>query len=389
MNDYIKRKLETNLVERLRNMPAVAILGPRQVGKSTLAKRVLSRIENSIYLDLERPSDLNKLRDPEAFFSINRGRLVCLDEIQRSPDLFPVLRSIIDEEERNGQLLILGSASRDLLKQSSESLAGRIAYLELSSFLVSEIGPQLSSDQVRELWLKGGFPRSYLSGDLGVSYEWRVDFIRTYLERDIPQLGFQIPASMIGRFWRMCAHVNGQVLNASNLGSALGVSHHTVKNYLGILEQTFLLRVLPPYASNLKKRLIKSPKIYFRDSGLLHTLLGITDHNDLLSHPVYGSSWEGFVIENICSECPNWRSSFLRTSNGAEIDLILEKGQKKIAVEIKASSTPTVTKSFWNILAETEMNEAWVIAPVKEAYPLGENTMVAPLDKFIHYLSNL
>ena len=389
MNTYLTRKLESELSERLGVMPAVAILGPRQAGKSTLAKKFLSGIENSIYLDLERPSDLNKLRDPEAFFQVNRGRLVCLDEIQRSPDLFPVLRSIIDEEQRNGQLLILGSASRSLLRQSSETLAGRISYLELSPFLLSEITEPFSLDRIRELWLRGGYPRSYLSRNLKESNRWREDFIRTYLERDIPQLGFQIPAGVIDRFWRMCAHVNGQVLNASSLGSALGVSHHTVKNYMGILERTFMLRILQPFYSNIKKRLIKSPKIYFRDSGLLHTLLAIADHNDLLSHPGYGSSWEGFVIENVCSECPEWRPSFLRTSNGTEIDLILEKGREKIAVEIKASSAPAVSKGFWNVLADTGMNEAWVIAPVREAYPLGNNTTVAPLDIFIQHLAQL
>jgi uncharacterized protein len=386
MQIYIPRNLEDKLARKLDNMPAVAILGARQTGKSTLAKKYLAGQKHSIYLDLEKPGDLNKLQNPEAFFEVNSEKLVCLDEIQRSPDLFPLLRSILDERGRNGQILILGSASRDLLKQSSESLAGRISYLELSPFLLSEIN--LPEDQTRELWLKGGFPRSFLNQDLNGSFEWREDFIRTYLERDIPQLGFRIPADIIGRFWRMLAHVNGQVLNASNLGSALGTSHHSIKNYINILEQTFLLRVLLPFAANLKKRLIKSPKIYFRDTGLLHTILGIRDHNDLLSHPVYGLSWEGYVIENICSECSDWRPSFFRTSSGAEIDLILERGQKRIAIEIKASSAPKVSKSFWNLLEELKFDEAWVIAPVDGDYPLKNGVKVAPLNVLINHLKS-
>lgn len=385
MKTYIPRKLESELSDRLKNTPAVAILGARQTGKSTLAKQFLLGRKDSIFLDLERPKDLNKLQDPEAFFGINKNKLICLDEIQRVPELFPILRSIIDEHERNGQLLILGSASRDLLKQSSESLAGRISYLELNPFLLSEVNQ--SEETIRDLWLKGGFPRSFLNENLKRSLNWRHDFIRTYLERDIPQLGFRVPASIIDRFWRMLAHVNGQVLNASNLGSALSTSHHSIKHYISILEQTFLLRTLPPFETNLKKRLIKSPKVYFRDSGLLHSLLDITDHNDLLSHPVYGASWEGFVIENICSECPDWRPSFIRTSSGAEIDLVLKKGRKKIAIEIKASTAPKVSKSFWGLLAEVNFDSAWVVAPVEREYPLKKDVMVLPMDKLIEKLA--
>lgn len=384
MQDYIERYLTPQLVRRLKEVPAVAILGPRQVGKSTLARHVVSSYKNAIYLDLEKPSDLNKLQDPEAFFDLNRKRLICLDEIQRAPELFAVLRGIIDENRRNGQFLILGSASRQLIQQSSESLAGRISYFELPPFQAYEIDPKASN--LRRLWLRGGFPRSYLARSLKQSFQWRIDFIRTYLERDIPLLGFNISPKVLERFWRMCAHSHGQVLNLSKLGGSLGVSHHTIRSYVDLLEQTFLLRVLPPFEGNLKKRLIKSPKIYIRDSGLLHALLDIEEQNDLLGHPGYGSSWEGFVIENILACSPQWRASYYRTSSGAEIDLILEKGNKKIAVEIKASSSPKISKALVNSLTDLKIKQAWVVAPVKESYPLAGGitaiTLQEALQKF-------
>jgi len=301
MQTYIKRFFTEKIRERLLNIPGVIILGPRQCGKSTLAKAIISKIENAVYLDLERPSDINKLIDPEAFLSLNADKLICLDEIQRVPELFPILRSVIDENRRNGQFIILGSASPDLIRQSSETLAGRVSYFELTPFLFKEISEHSSPNKLRKLWLRGGFPRSYLASDEKESFEWRLNFIRTFLERDIPQLGFRIPAKTLERFWKMCAHLHGQLLNSSKLGESLGVSHHTVRSYSDLLEQTFVLRVLRPYESNLKKRLIKSPKIYIRDTGLLHALLDIESHNELLGHPVYGASWEGFVIENILS----------------------------------------------------------------------------------------
>ena len=357
-------------------MPAVALLGPRQVGKSTLARQLIKTFRNAIYLDLERPADLNKLRDPEAYFALHADKLICLDEIQRTPELFPILRSVIDERERNGQFLVLGSASPELIKQSSESLAGRISYIELTPLILKELG----ASSLRALWLRGGFPRSYLAPDDKTSFEWRLDFIRTFLERDLPQLGFSLSAKVIERFWRLCAHSHGQLLNQSKLGSSLGVSHHTIRSYIDLLEQTFVLRALPPYEANLKKRLVKSPKIYVRDSGLLHALLGLETQDDLFSHPCYGSSWEGFAIENILSLLPDWRASFYRTSSGSEIDLILERGQRRVAIECKASTSPEVGRGFWNALKDLEIEEAWIVAPVSESYPLGKGVTVVSIN---------
>ena len=386
MQSYIKRIITADIKQKLENMPGVVILGPRQCGKSTLAKAMISEIGGAVYLDLERPSDVSKLRDPEAFFSLNSDQLICLDEIQRVPELFPLLRSVIDENRRNGQFIILGSASPDLMKQSSETLAGRISYFELTPFVLKEVSEDDHSRPLRRLWLRGGFPRSYLAPDEKESIEWRLDFIKTFLERDIPQLGFRTPAKVLERFWRICAHLHGQLLNSSKLGESMGVSHHTVTSYIDMLEQSFVLRVLRPYESNLKKRLIKSPKIYIRDSGILHALLGIENHNDLLGHPVYGPSWEGLVIENILSLLPNWKASFYRTSSGSEIDLILEKGNKRVAVECKGSTSPSLNRGFWNAVSELKFKEVWVVAPVKEAYPIEKGVIVAPLHQVIEHL---
>jgi predicted AAA+ superfamily ATPase len=388
MQGYITRLITDEIKQKLSNIPAVLILGPRQCGKSTLAKTIISEMTNAIYLDLERPSDINKLTDPEAFFSLNANKLICLDEIQRTPDLFPVLRSIIDENKRNGQFIVLGSASHNLIKQSSETLAGRISYFELTPFLLKEISEDHHLNKLRKLWLRGGFPRSYLASNEKESFEWRLDFIRTFLERDIPQIGFRIPAKTLERFWKMCAHLHGQILNSSKLGESLGLSHHAVRSYVDLFDQTFVLRILRPYEPNLKKRLIKSPKIYLRDTGLLHALLGIEDHNDLLGHPVYGASWEGFVMENILSFLPDWAASFYRSSSGSEIDLILEKGRKRIVVECKASTSPSLNRGFWNAMNDLNIKEAWVIAPVKDTYPLENGVRVAPLQKFIDFLES-
>jgi predicted AAA+ superfamily ATPase len=378
MDNYVYRTLTAEIERKLSNIPVVAILGPRQCGKSTLAKVLLSSLEGYIYLDLERPSDMNKLRDAEAYFKMNKGKLICLDEIQRAPELFTIIRSAVDENNKNGQFIILGSASPDLLKQSSETLAGRISYLELTPFLIREVVQGNSIPELRKLWLRGGFPRSYLASGEQESYEWRLDFIRTFLERDIPTLGFTVPAGNIERFWRMCAHVHGQVLNRSKLGESLGVSHHTIQSYLDILKETFIVRVLAPFESNLKKRLVKSPKIYIRDSGLLHALLQIADQDDLLGHPGYGSSWEGFALENILASAGYWRHFFYRTSSGSEIDLVLEKGKCRIAVEFKVSTSPSVSRGFWQGFDDLEAAEGWIIAPVDEPYPLKSNVTVAP-----------
>ncbi len=382
MQEIINRYLAGTVKRRLQNNPAVAILGPRQCGKTTLAGQIVKKIKQSVYLDLENPGDLAKLSDPLAFFSLHNDDLVCLDEIQRAPELFSILRTIIDERARNSQFLILGSAGPDLIRQSSESLAGRISYLDLTPFLISEL-EAAQKDDIRRLWLRGGFPRSYLAEDLDISFEWRQDFTRTFLERDIGMLGFRMSPARLGRFWKMCAHIHGSLLNASKLADSLGVSSHTVRSYIDLLEHTFMLRVLLPDTPNLKKRLVKSPKIYIRDSGILHALLNIRTHDDLLSHPTLGASFEGFAMENILAFAKDYEPSFYRTTAGAEIDLILRRGRRTLAFELKSSSVPRVSKGFWNALEDISPDEAYVVAPVKESYPMKGDVMVSPLKEII------
>jgi len=380
---YINRKIEKTISKYLKSFPAVAILGPRQAGKSTLAKQIIKKIEHSIYLDLEQPSAIQKLVEPELYFNLHRNKLICLDEIQKIPELFSVMRGVIDERNRNGQFIILGSASRELIKQTSESLAGRIVFLELTPFSIDEVGLPRSDNTLHNYWFRGGFPRSFLSISDDISTVWRENFIRTFLERDIPQLGFQIPAESIRRLWQMCAHQHGQLLNTSGIGQALGVSHTTIRSYIDILTQTFMLRSLPPFIINVKKRLVKSPKIYLRDTGLLHTLLGIESMDQLFGHPIYGVSWEGMVLENILQTVPSWISGFYRTSTGAELDLVLEKSTKRIGVECKASVSPQVTRGFWNAIEDLELDKVFIIAPVKESFPIHKKVIVSPLHEFL------
>ncbi len=381
----IKRSLSGEIKTRLVHNPVVAILGPRQCGKTTLASYLIKSIGHSVYLDLENPSDLAKLDDPPAYFSLHADELVCLDEIQRVPELFTILRSIVDQRGRNNQFLILGSAGQDLIRQSSESLAGRISYFELTPFLFEEVMPE-TGDDLRGLWLRGGFPRSYLAARDDISFQWRQDFMRTFLERDVGMLGFRLPPARLGRLWKMCAHIHGSLLNVSKLADSLGVSSHTVRSYIDLLEHTFMLRVLQPDTPNLKKRLVKSPKIYIRDSGILHALLDIRTHDDLLSHPVLGASFEGFALENILAAASRYEPFFYRTGKGAEIDLVLRQGRRVLAFELKSSTTPTVTKGFWNALDDIAPDETYVVAPVKEAYPMKGGVTVAPLYDIIKKL---
>ena len=382
MHSLVEREITKTVISRLENYPAVALLGARQVGKSTLAGMVINQFQKAIHLDLERPADIAKLTDPEAFFSQFSDHLICLDEIQRTPDIFPILRVVIDRNKRNSQFLILGSASRDLIRQSSESLAGRLSYIEITPFSQREAA---FTDQATH-WLKGGYPRSVLTKDDEISVQWREDYIRTFLERDIPQLGFRIPANTVGRFWRMLAHSHGQVLNASKLAGSMGVSSHTIKSYIDLLEQTFMVRTLPPYSGNVKKRLVKSPKVYIRDTGILHALLNIETMEDLFGHPIYGASFEGYVVENIITRLPRWQTSFYRTSNGAEIDLVLSKGMRKIAVEIKSSTSPRVAQGFWNCVDTIAPEQTAVIALVDAPYPIADNVTVFPLPEFVDSL---
>ncbi len=364
MQSYVPRQKEATIIKHLAFFPCVALLGARQVGKSTLAHKILSEFSGSIYLDLEDPRDLAKLQDPLAFLEANHRALVCIDEVQMYPGLFQYFRPYLDKNNRKGQLLLLGSASRDLIKQSAETLAGRISYIEINPFTADEV------EDVKTLWLQGGYPDSFhLVPDM--SFDWRINYIRTFLERDIPQLGFSIPAEKLKRFWTMLAHLNGSIVNLSKLASSMGVSAPTIKNYLDILEGTFVIRRLKPFFTNTKKRLIKSPKIYIRDTGLIHCLLGIENYNDLLGHPALGNSFEALVISSILEKFPRYEASFYRSSSGAEIDLVLEKGNTTtIAIEIKSSSAPKLTQGFFEALKVISPDKAFVVAQIETAFPL-------------------
>lgn len=370
----IKRKVQQEIIKLLKEFPAVALLGPRQVGKTTVAEEIAANIKpDPIYLDLESPTDLAKLMEPEDYFNKHEGKLIILDEIQRVPELFSILRGVIDRNKRrgkkSGQFLILGSASLDLLKQSSETLAGRIAYKELSGFTLPEI-QHANSREVDKLWLRGGFPDSFLAKSNEASLRWRMNFINTYLEREVPQFGPRIPALLLRRLWTMLAHNQGSILNVAKLASNFDLAAPTIKRYIDLLEDLLLIRSLRPWTNNIGKRLIKSPKIYIRDSGITHALLGIESLDNLLSHPVVGASWEGFVVENLLSDLPigvtPW---FFRTSAGAEIDLVLEKGHKtKFAIEIKRSLTPSVSKGFYLGCDDIKATKRFVVYPGKESF---------------------
>lgn len=355
----------------IQNFPVTAILGARQVGKSTLAKSM----RYNHYFDLENPRDLARLEQPQLTLERLSG-LVAIDEIQRKPDLFPLLRYLVDERA-DLKFLILGSASRDLIRQSSESLAGRIAYLELGGFRLEDFpdDPVL----LRKLWMRGGFPRSFLAKSDSASIEWRKQFVQTYLERDVPQLGIRIPATTLGRFWTMLAHYHGQILNYQELSRSFGVSDATVRHYLEILEGTFMVRLLKPWYGNLGKRLVKAPKLYIRDSGLLHALLGIPDMASLESHPKLGASWEGFALESAVRHLNIKEPLFFRTHTGAELDLLWEEGSKRYGMEFKYTDTPRLTPSMRNALSDLPLDRILVVHPGKEAWPLAPRVDVVPL----------
>ncbi len=386
----IIRKIKTEILQLLDEFPAVGILGPRQVGKTTLAKEIAKGFaQGSVYLDLELPSNIAKLSDPESFFQFNADKLIILDEIQRMPELFQVLRGIIDqrrdEGKRSGQFLILGSASLELIKQSSESLAGRIAYKQLPGLTLTEIPDH--QHHLQQLWLRGGFPDGYGAKNDHASFEWRQQFISTYLERDIPQLGPRIPAMQLKRMWTMLAHNNAGILNTAQLAAGLGITNPTARKYIDLLEDLLLVRTLYPWAGNVGKRLIKAPKVYIRDSGITHALLGIETLNDLLGHPVCGASWEGFVIENILSELStNAQAYFYRTSAGAEIDLFIEKGNHRFAVEIKRSLSPSISKGFHNGCNDVKATQKFVVYPGEESYSAGDGVKVIGLYDFMKYV---
>jgi uncharacterized protein len=376
----IERRVASEVTALLEQAPAVALLGPRQAGKTTLALAIAEG-RPSVYLDLESTADRARLAEPTLYFADHAQELVVLDEIHRAPGLFEALRGVIDQARREGRgtgrFLLLGSAAIDLLAQSGESLAGRIAFVELAPFDVTEVGePQLD-----RLWVRGGFPDSFLAANDARSLRWRQDFIRTYLEREVPQLGPRIPAETLRRLWTMFAHHQGGLLNAAQLARGLGVSGTTIAHYLDLMVDLLLVRRLAPRLPNIGKRLVRSPKVYVRDSGLVHALLGLADKEAVLGHPTAGPSWEGMAIENLLAAAePTAQGSFYRTSHGAEIDLVLSwPGGEEWAVEIKRSLTPTPGRGFHSALVDLAPRRALVVYPGAESYRLAPSVQAIGL----------
>ncbi len=375
------RHILPKLIEEIHHSPAVALLGPRQAGKTTLALEAAKTLPGSLYLDLESERDRIKLAQSELYLADHLDKLVILDEVHRAPGLFPVLRGLIDQARRSGkragQYLLLGSASLDLLQQSGETLAGRIAYLELAPLDVLEVG----AEQAETLWLGGGFPESLMAPSQQRSLRWRDNFIRAYLERDIPQLGPRVAAQTLRRLWTMLAHLQGGLLNVAQLARNLGLDAKTAHSYINLLCALLLVRRLQPWHTNVGKRLVKSPKVYIRDSGLVHALLGIETKDALLSHPVVGASWEGFAIENLLTYAPaNVQGYFYRTSGGAEVDLLLAWPDGKLwAIEIKRSLTPKVERGFHAACEDLAPQRKLVVYPGLEPFPLGNGVQAMPL----------
>jgi predicted AAA+ superfamily ATPase len=384
----INRRIKPVLRQLLAEYPAVALLGPRQAGKTTLAHEIAA-VTESTYLDLESPADRAKLSDAELYLADHESRLVVLDEVQRVPALFQSLRGLIDRGRRRrknpGRFLLLGSASLDLLQQSGETLAGRVAYLELGPFDILEIEP----DRHDRLWVRGGFPDSFLAASESSSLRWRQNFIRTYLERDVPQLGPRIPAETLRRFWVMLAHSQGGVLNAASLARGLGIDGKTVARYLDLMVDLLLVRRLSPWHKNIGKRLVKSPKVYVRDSGITHALLGLGNKEAVLGHPVAGHSWEGFVIENLLAVAPQGSdANFYRASGGAEIDLVLKlPGRKPWAIEIKRNLDPRPRKGFYSACIDVKPEARFVVYPGAERFPVAQDIEAISLSALAREIS--
>lgn len=374
----ITRTLQPQLLRLLGDFPILGLIGARQVGKTTLAREIAAAgTAPAIYLDMERPSDRAKLAEPEIYLGAHRHELVVIDEIHRVPELFPLLRAEVDADRRPGRFLVLGSASPDLLRQSSESLAGRIVYVELSGLNLAEIGPE----NLQQLWLRGGFPLSYSARSPEASWEWRTAFVQTWLERDVPALGIRVPSATLGRFWQMVAHVNGQLWNGNQLAASMGGTPPAVARYLDLLQDLFVLRRLPPYHGNIRKRLVKTPKVYFRDTGLLHALLRVVTHDDLLSHPALGASWEAFCVEQIAQAAPQGSDLyFYRTSGGAEADLaVFPPGARRPFVfECKHSLAPSLGRGFHSALEDLAPARAFAVYPGTEVYPLSNGVTALP-----------
>jgi uncharacterized protein len=374
----IDRKADVALVRAaLRRSRVVALLGPRQCGKTTLARQFV-RPDSLNYFDLEEPQSLARLTEPDTALRPLK-KLVVIDEIQRRPHLFPLLRVLADRTPLPARFLILGSASPDLLRQSSESLAGRLETVSLEGFRLSDLGAAAQSRH----WLRGGFPLAYTARTEADSQTWRRQFLQTFLERDLPQLGIRIPAVVLRRFWNMVAHYHGQIWNAPELARALAVNESTVRRYLDLMTGVFMVRQLPPWFENLGKRQVKAPKIYVRDSGLLHTLLGVTSQHDLEHHPKVGASWEGYAVEEVLKALQPDEAYYWATHNGAEIDLILFKDGRRVGVECKRADAPELTPSMRIALADLKLDQLSVVYPGEKKYSLAKNVEVVPLAKFV------
>jgi hypothetical protein len=381
----VKRLLQDDLLAALKQFPAVGLVGSRQVGKTTLARKILQMAAGwAVYVDLQLPSDLAKLTDPESFLSSHASHLVILDEIHRLPELFGTLRALIDRDRRPGRFLVVGSTSPDLLRQGSESLAGRIRYLELTPVLLPEVAQEggQTFEVIRRHWWRGGYPDSYLASGDEASRLWRGAFTGTFLEREVPQLGFRVPAVRVRRFWEMLAHLHGQPWNASRLAGSLDVTPPTAKHYLDILTETLLVRQLPPLHANVKKRLVKSPKVYLRDSGLLHGLLRIDSPEEMWGHPSLGASFEGYVLEQILATAGrDADATYYRTSSGQEVDLVLTRGTRRVAIDIQHTSTPRLERGFAESMRDIGAARGYVVGPIREAFKLREDVLALPVGR--------
>jgi uncharacterized protein len=368
--------------ERLRESPIVALLGPRQCGKTTMAREITAS-RSTTYFDLEDPQSAARLAEPMTALAPLRG-LVVIDEVQHAPALFPVLRVLADRPRRPARFLLLGSASAPLAADTSESLAGRVAFVEMSGFTLDEIG----AASMRRLWLRGGFPRSYLARNSAASMRWREDFMRTFLERDLPQLGARAPVATYRRFWTMLAHTHGNLLNASDIGRSLGESHTSIRRHLDTLCGALVVRQLTPWFENLAKRQVRSPKVYIRDSGLLHTLLGLESFGALEGHPKLGASFEGFVVEHVVARVGERNAFFWATPAGAELDLLVHVGGRRFGIEIKYADAPRLTRSMHVALEDLKLEGLFVVPPAGEPYPLAERIEVLPLPHLLAWLDD-
>ncbi len=380
----IERQLQAEILKRLQHYPVIGIIGSRQIGKTTLAKQIIQHINKEvIYLDLESIADFQKLDEPELYFEQHKDKCVIIDEVQNKPNLFPVLRSIIDKDRKPGRFIILGSASPEMLRQSSESLTGRISYIQLHPFNLIEIQ---ENKNIYDHWFMGGFPLAQINPDSEMSQQWLNDFIKSYAQRDLPALGLTANPILIQRLWTMLAHLNGQVINYSDIGRSLQISSPSIKTYIDFFESSFLVKRLQPYYINIKKRIVKSPKIYLSDTGILHRLLNIADFESLQAYPLLGNSWESYVLNQIISLVnSNIELYYYRTKDGSELDLVFIKSLKPVATaEIKYTSSPTLTAGNTRALNTLKTDVNYIITPGSEDFLLRENVRVCKLIDFLN-----